>query len=163
MAMTQCKECGNAVSDEAKNCPACGAPVPKGWTTGKIIIAIVGIAVVINLASKSGQKDTADPEAAGRAAAESRLAEQRMQRAGLAGTAIKKTLRDPDSVRWEQIFTSENGELVCIEYRAKNGFGGYEAGVMVLDGKDVFTTSKEWDSRCTGRALFDTGKVKHLL
>lgn len=163
MAMTQCKECGSAVSDEAKNCPSCGAPVPKGWTAGKIVVVIIGIAIVINIASKSGGESKTDPEADGRAAAAKRLADQRVQRAGIAATAIKQTLRDPESVRWEQIFTSENGDLVCIEYRAKNGFGGYEGALMVLDGKDVFTAAKDWESRCVGRAVFDTGKVKALL
>ena len=27
MAMIQCPECGNSISDKAKNCPHCGAPI----------------------------------------------------------------------------------------------------------------------------------------
>ena len=46
MALTKCKECGNEVSTEAKNCPKCGAPVPKKTSPIAWVIAgIVGFAI----------------------------------------------------------------------------------------------------------------------
>ena len=35
MALVQCKDCGNEVSDSAAACPKCGAPVPKTLGTNE--------------------------------------------------------------------------------------------------------------------------------
>ena len=47
MAIKQCKECGNQVSDKAQSCPSCGAKQPKkmgifAW----IAIIFVGMLVI---------------------------------------------------------------------------------------------------------------------
>ena len=35
MALIQCKDCANEVSDSAESCPQCGAPVPKELDTNE--------------------------------------------------------------------------------------------------------------------------------
>ena len=56
MALMQCRECGNAISDQAFACPRCGAPIRAGisphatlapaqpqkyWTTGRLLIGVI--------------------------------------------------------------------------------------------------------------------------
>ena len=45
MALINCKECGNTVSDSAKSCPQCGVKIAGGSGFGTI--AIIGIVVFI--------------------------------------------------------------------------------------------------------------------
>jgi len=64
MALIKCPECGNNVSDKAKNCPHCGNPINSQWetinthhegcflqtlNTGCIIVACIIISIIISL------------------------------------------------------------------------------------------------------------------
>jgi zinc-ribbon domain len=53
MAIAQCRECGTEVSDQAKTCPKCGvsAPVKKTSFLVKLILGVIGIAVLGNVVS----------------------------------------------------------------------------------------------------------------
>lgn len=67
MALMKCKECGHAVSNRAKNCPQCGAPVPKRtslltWIiTGLLGLAIISAIFGPSTAPPNKQSDTAAP------------------------------------------------------------------------------------------------------
>jgi hypothetical protein len=37
---------------------------------------------------------------------------------------VKNALREPESVQWIRIRANSDGTLVCVAYRARNGFGG---------------------------------------
>lgn len=55
MAMTTCRECAAAVSDEARKCPSCGVAAPttaaaKRANAQRIVIQLVITAVVVVLA-----------------------------------------------------------------------------------------------------------------
>lgn len=39
--------------------------------------------------------------------------------------AVNARLRDPDSSQFNEVVVSKGGDRACIEYNAKNGFGGY--------------------------------------
>ena len=41
MAMTKCKECGNAISKKAKKCPHCGAPIKQKTSAFTWIVTII--------------------------------------------------------------------------------------------------------------------------
>ena len=41
MALKKCKECGGQVSNKAKACPACGAPVKKSSTASVFLLLVV--------------------------------------------------------------------------------------------------------------------------
>ena len=45
MAIVNCKECGKAISSNAKKCPNCGAPVKK--KSGCFIIVLIAIMFII--------------------------------------------------------------------------------------------------------------------
>lgn len=47
MALIKCSECDKKISDSAKNCPSCGAPVPKEKS---LIPRIILIAIIIGIA-----------------------------------------------------------------------------------------------------------------
>ncbi len=51
MAMTKCKECGNTVSQKAKQCPSCGAPNKAKGGCLKRIMVIFGLFLVVGAIS----------------------------------------------------------------------------------------------------------------
>jgi hypothetical protein len=54
MALMKCKECGHEVSNRAKNCPQCGAPVPKRTSLLTWLIAsVLGLAIISAIFSPS--------------------------------------------------------------------------------------------------------------
>lgn len=38
---------------------------------------------------------------------------------------VRSNLKDPDSAKFENLFVSKDGTRACINWNAKNGFGGY--------------------------------------
>lgn len=67
MALIKCKECGNQISDQAKNCPICGA-TPKKKTsaiTWVVLVCLVGgfIQVMFSLSSNNKAGIPAPPVA----------------------------------------------------------------------------------------------------
>ena len=52
MALINCKECGNTVSDSAKSCPQCGVKIAGGSGFGTI--AIIGIVIFYFISLLSG-------------------------------------------------------------------------------------------------------------
>lgn len=42
MALVKCKQCGTEVANNAATCPQCGAKVPRGMSTGKILLLVFG-------------------------------------------------------------------------------------------------------------------------
>lgn len=48
MALIKCKECGNQVSDSAKNCPQCGVKI--AGATGCSTMLLVGLAIFVVIA-----------------------------------------------------------------------------------------------------------------
>lgn len=52
MALIKCKECGKEISKSAKSCPHCGAPAEKakgGFSLAKIMVVILGAAIIISI------------------------------------------------------------------------------------------------------------------
>ncbi len=70
-------------------------------------------------------------------------------------TAIKESLRDPDSIQWKwKAVNLDNGAL-CYLYRAKNGFGGYtEDGTVIHKGK-AYSSTAQWNKLCGKNASYE--------
>lgn len=83
----------------------------------------------------------------------------RSQRAIFAVTALRHGLRDPDSVNWESISVSDDASVVCVEYRAKNGFGGVNFEQTVYTKGKFSTAAKPWNRHCAGKQLNDLKPV----
>lgn len=81
---------------------------------------------------------------------------------------LKKNMRDPDSFRLENVLLMPSG-VVCYEYRAKNGFGGYNRDVAVYQPKtDSLITgtsaTEAYAANCAGKVGEDhTKSVNHFL
>jgi hypothetical protein len=126
MAMTKCKECGKDVSDQAVNCPHCGAPQSTAPSTpqkksGGCLKAVILIGIVVFLGSAFlsvffGRQETATMTPAEVAAAlhganaptPAQVALQaaeaeRSQRLNAAGACImltQRSLNDPSSAEF---------------------------------------------------------------
>ena len=170
MAMKTCKDCGNAMSVNAKTCPKCGAPAPKGTSRitlllGGLFIIFVGQAVYSSLQRSSSSPATEPqvPVSAEERAALDRAAQDKAagdRRRGLIAQAAK-TLRagmhDPAS--FDLVDAQMMGDQAgCYTYRAKNGFGALRAGSAVLTPDNRFLASDSpgfataWKKHCSGQS-----------
>lgn len=149
MALVKCKECGNDVSTDAATCPKCGAKRAKAtskltWIVGGFFALVITIGIIQSNGSPSApaapspEKTKADKER-----------DQRTIAAASAMKVLKSSLRDPKSVEWESARTNDTGTLVCISYRARNGFGGMNAAHLVVADGRATESSAEWNKRCT--------------
>lgn len=83
---------------------------------------------------------------------------RRYAAAKLIADAVLKGLNDPDSLQWDDLYTNENGTLVCAEYRARNGFNGMVRKYLSVTNTKSSDTIPDWNLNCTGRKRFFTEK-----
>ena len=128
MKFTACG-CGNQVSHDSKRCPKCGGKVAHPTSTFvKVLAAFCGFLIlIIVIASFSTKPDTnyGPPSASASAVdpeMDMRLAVDDFER------TIKAKLKDPDSYQRIRAGGAKDGSAVCVEFRSKNGFGGYTEG-----------------------------------
>jgi hypothetical protein len=58
MSLVKCKECGNQVSDRAKNCPNCGAKVKRIGLFSKILIGLVAFYLIGQFLGNTGSSSS---------------------------------------------------------------------------------------------------------
>jgi hypothetical protein len=163
MPLITCPECGAEVSTAAKACPRCGASaraIAKGQLKsrkqigllGKVLIggAVASAVVVAATSIKSPQQAqaSADPKA-------DALGRQRREATVTDAASLKQALRDPDSVVFEKVLASDDGGVVCIRYRARNGFGGMDREHATFTGGPGTTSGVAWNKHCVHVALND--------
>ena len=170
MAMITCGECGASVSTEAKSCPSCGAnrkvfrrpagtKKPMSWPKkfGIAFAAMFGLGVV-------GQIITGGSNPA--AQAESPQDKQKSHRdyqAYLSAKALKASLRNPDSLSFDSILANDDGSIICMAYRAQNGFGGMNIGHVVFKNGDPSESHASWHAHCAGKMLNDVTAVQSMI
>lgn len=170
MALITCKECQAKISDSAPTCPQCGAKRPKA--ASRLQIAFVGVLVIgIGIAvSKPGTTaatagaapaPTQTAEQAAYRAKESAFADQqakaakaRAQFAASSIEAVMSSLRDPESAKFTYLGVNEEGNVSCLQYRAKNGFGGMNNAFAVIANNKATNKQADWKKYCSG-ALHD--------
>lgn len=171
MALTKCTECGKEVSDSAGKCPHCGAKVrkpagPLGWIFAGILL--LGM-IQCTVSGEKSKERAVEAEAAKtpeqraeeqKAKAES---EARFQKAVLAAKTVKRALRDPDSVVWEDIYTNDDASVICLVYRARNGFGGMSRENIVFVDGNPSKNGAIWNRRCAGKGFTDMQHVRQAL
>ena len=88
------------------------------------------------------------------------LAENRRSTgAYVAAKALQSQIHDPKSVEWVRIHASDDGKVVCFQYRAKNAFGAY-----ILEQTAVFYGQVgDWERHCAGHDFHDLTYLKHSL
>jgi RNA polymerase subunit RPABC4/transcription elongation factor Spt4 len=168
MAMTKCHECGQPLSTEAPRCPHCGAKAKKKthWITWTVA-GFFGLSVILAMKddkrpATTAKETPAPPSAA--SAAESAKREANFQiglrnSRALAAT-IKQAAREPDSVTFDYVGISDDGTVVCMEYRARNGFGGVNREIAVAVSGRAFAGQPEvWNKHCTKKPMQDIKRV----
>ena len=104
--------------------------------------------------SKSGVRGPSDnasgevPAYASGAAAET-ASTKRVGRAMEAGHALHASMRDPDSLVIELAKVSDDSSLVCVQYRARNGFNGMDRAFIAYDGNGKpHQNAGYWNAHC---------------
>lgn len=155
MALIKCTECGKEVSNEAANCVNCGAKIKKPTSIATLIVAAVAAVIVVQCSmsmSKSTQpKAPPDP-----------VAEERFQKTARIAMALKQSLRDPESLTLESAWANDDASVVCIEYRARNGFGGINKEFIISAKGKLSKEPAAWNKHCT-KAVFDMKHVEYAL
>lgn len=67
---------------------------------------------------------------------------------------LKDSLRDPTSLVYESYLTSEDGRLHCVNYRAKNGFGGYGKEFIVMEDGKASQKKSDWNKKCAKKEMY---------
>lgn len=159
MAMTNCRECGKPISSKANICPHCGAKPP--YRPGLAFVLISGLLVVFGIRTSMQDNEPVAAKSATELAAEE--AENMRSQLALGFLhRLKKNLRDPDSLDVISVRVSEHADLVCAEYRARNGFGGFSVERYVMGNFGAGQDAETWNANCTG-TMFDYTYVKNLL
>lgn len=160
MALIQCRECKQQISTEAKHCPQCGASAPTNWS-GILIAVFVGlpIAYLLSIAGNGSNQSSRSVPTPPPVKTEAEIqADNRLRVAFVNVAALRSSLRDPDSLAIDQYGISEDGGTSCVTYRAKNGFGGMNKEMVVLNGDGASRKEKDWNRLCAGKELLDITK-----
>lgn len=150
MSMMVCPECKKEISNQADKCPNCGAS-PSLGKVGKYIAAALVVAIVIGLIADGDTPTDSSPQINTEEA-------ERNHRANVARSfekAIQSSLRDPESLKVEQMAIDSSGNVACAIYRAKNGFGGMNKGMAVKVGSSISEDADSWNKHCVGGSLYD--------
>lgn len=169
MALVKCKECAREISSDAKACPGCGVKRKKSvGLIGYAVISIFGIAVIGGMTNSAPNK-SAPP--APPLSPEANAAKEKVEAASNARfmntvatlKSVKSALREPGSVQWEDISANEDGSVVCLTYRARNGFGGMAIERATMAKGQISTKSTAWNKHCAGKSLYEAKSALHAL
>ncbi len=73
--------------------------------------------------------------------------------AKLAVSILRNSMRDPDSFVPETVYINDKPGYACIQYRARNGFGGMNRDVAVVSLAGASTSAAKWNKQCAGKSL----------
>lgn len=129
MAMIKCKECKSEISDKAKVCPNCGAPVPKKTSLLTWIALISIILIVVLELTQPENKHSATPKTTTYSNA-NKSNDELKQIAWIdkGKESVKERLKDPSSAKFRNVYFNrgkDNIPMTCGEVNSKNSFGGY--------------------------------------
>lgn len=159
MALIKCRECGKEISTDAKACPHCGAKPPYRPSLAFVLIA--GLLVVFGVKSSfESDRLAAMPKTAEQIAVEE-AADMRTRMAYVLIRKVKNNLREPESLDVINVFSNEKADLLCMKYRARNGFGGYAIGYYVIGEFGDSDSVKAWNAMCL-KEMYDVTSAKHL-
>lgn len=162
MALIACHECGSKVSDEAKACPQCGVkPKAKTSLSTKLIAGLFAIGIISSIIGQNSNqppavaaptKESTDPNI-----------ELRFQKTVLVAKTVKAALRNPDSVQWGGMLANDDASVICIEYRAQNGFGGMNLEYVAFAKGKLQTSAEAWNKHCAEKKMYDMKRAKYAI
>ena len=115
----------------------------------KVSNVLVGLLSVVLL---NGCSDNRTPEQISNDDAKN----ERLVRMALVTNEVEKSMKDPDSVEYEFRGYNLDNDALCFDYRAKNSFGGYASGkIVVLADNSVADTKKSYLKNCPNDANYE--------
>jgi RNA polymerase subunit RPABC4/transcription elongation factor Spt4 len=163
MALIACTECGKPISNQSKACPLCGAKNTRPVGPIGIIVAGMILFTIFKCSATAPRTDGRTPEQIAAAKAEDKADTKRLTSTAMVLTSIKATLRDPDSVQWATAYSNDLATVVCVEYRARNGFGGMNLGYAALGSGQLSTNAKHYRKHCSNGLWHDTIKASKFI
>jgi hypothetical protein len=167
MALKPCRECGYKFSTEAAACPQCGAKPKQPMGRLQVIAILIFGGFVINSIVPSAQPPAAAPPPVPTLTAaevEAKVAsEARFRRTVRVLASIKAAMREPESLKWEQIRSNEDGSVVCTTYRARNGFGGMNIEHAAFAKGLINTSNGAWNKNCADKSLYEMKHAQYAL
>lgn len=161
MAMIKCKECGKEISNKAEACPSCGAKPYKPSGCLVVFLAVVLIGIFGSIASSCNPPPPPPAKTPEQIAAEQKASAARAK-VIMSMQVVKDAMREPESIVWESVRANGDASLICVAYRARNGFGGMTAdNITIIDSK-VKRDAASWNKHCTA-PLTDHTILKHTL
>ncbi|MBU3624763.1 hypothetical protein ICN48_00720 [Polynucleobacter sp. JS-Safj-400b-B2] len=126
------------------------------WVVGGLVATGIVLPLIAGLGGdgKSGQKTEAIKNATP-ADAEKQLAEMRYYQGVILAKTIKNSLKNPSSMQLERVSVNEDGSLVCMAYRAQNGFGGMDLAPAVMIRGKISNDGNVWDKNCKGKSMYN--------
>jgi len=140
---------------------ASGAKTPMSWPKkiGIAFGAIFGIAFIGQMVAGSS-----GPSQSGRAeTAQDKQDKERNYQAYLSAKALKSSLRNPASLSFISIRASADGGVICLKYRAQNGFGGMDIGHTIFKEGEPSDSAASWNKNCARKLMYDETAVKDLI
>ena len=162
MALIKCRECGKDISTEAKACPHCGAKPPYRPSLAFVLIAGLLVVFGIKASVESAAPTYQPPPKTAEQIAVEEAADMRTKMAYVLIRNVKNSLREPESLDVIEVFSNEKADLLCMKYRARNGFGGYAIGYYVIGNFGDSDSVKAWNAMCL-KEMYDVTSAKHLL
>lgn len=162
MGMFTCKECGNSISNKADACPHCGARIRRTSFTTWAVTFIIGVSIVMGIAANNSPSPAPTPLTESERAAKAAI-ELRFQKTAIVAAKIKQALREPDSVVWDEILSDDAADTICLQYRARNGFGGMNQEFTVVHNGKASQRTEDWNQRCANRELYDMKRVRYAI
>lgn len=174
MAMIECKECKTQISEQAQDCPKCGAKVSKKtsfitWLAGAVAALGVGSCVVGMNQSEPGrelaQAKKASIEASkspAQKAAEAAAEKHRnieFKFSVMAAQMVKAGTKNPSSFELVDANLVEYGAL-CLVYRGTNSFNAVVTSNIAITRK--FTIGS-WNKDCAGKDAVGMRHIKQAL
>ena len=105
-------------------------------------------------------KDQAETEAKAAKERNHKVEIKRIRFAKIVAEALRNSLRDPQSLTIEYLGVNKESSIACIEYRAKNGFGGMNRTYAVLKNeKFLFQNADAWNKNCANVSLYEMTSI----
>lgn len=162
MAMTECAECKAAVSDAAKTCPKCGAPMPKKTSAATKIMGGIFIAFMAAVVYESSKPEAPTPQLTPAQKAAEAKKEAEFQQVRRVAASVKAAAKNPASFDLIYAGVSDDG-AVCLQYRATNSFNAIVPGQYAHLKSISSGAASAWNKLCGGKMLTNYTHVRRSL
>jgi hypothetical protein len=112
----------------------------------KAVIVLFALLVLVALVRLAGPDPS--PEERAKDAQSKAEGDKRVAAAMVAKRSIIAAARNPDSVKFDLIGVTDDASLVCIEYRAENGFGGMNREQVAFQAGASHRDARFWNANC---------------